>query len=497
LTSLFPRRSALRGAAAVTWGVAVGATAGCSAGAGGSGRGASAAAGGPSASDAPPPPPPHEVVVHADARAGVLSSTTEASIAASRALLARCTAVVVTGPAAPDVAAGIRVATALAVPLLLEGPALAGELRRLGVRATVRVDRDTPGVPPVDGLPPRPPTTAATVVLAPGTTVPRTLTPLVAACRASTLALASPDPRVSTADITGLRSTGDAAVLGLGALGPHFAQRVRTVRTAPELPGGGLLPLTGRRMVALYGHPSTPDLGLLGEQGPAAAVDRARATARTYTQWSDLPVVPAFELIATVASGSAGSDHLYSRRTALSVLRPWVAAAREAGVYVVLDLQPGRSDFLTQAQAYTSLLREPHVGLALDPEWRLGPHEEPLEQVGHVGVAEVNAVGRWLAALVRQHDLPPKVLTLHQFRTSMVRDRERLDVGLDEIQWLVHADGQGTQPAKQATYAGVRRGLPAGVRLGWKNFVDEDRPMLTPAQTMAQVRPAPAFVSYQ
>jgi hypothetical protein len=34
------------------------------------------------------------------------------------------------------------------------------------------------------------------------------------------------------------------------------------------------------------------------------------------------------------------------------------------------------------------------------------------------------------------------------------------------------------------------------MRWGWKNFYDEDTPMLTPAQTLA-VEPTPVFVSYQ
>ena len=65
------------------------------------------------------------------------------------------------------------------------------------------------------------------------------------------------------------------------------------------------------------------------------------------------------------------------------------------------------------------------------------------------------------------------------------------------MQWLVHADGQGPQHAKQETWAALRRDLPDGVWLGWKNFVDEDTPMLSPEQTMARVRPTPWFVSYQ
>ena len=79
----------------------------------------------------------------------------------------------------------------------------------------------------------------------------------------------------------------------------------------------------------------------------------------------------------------------------------------------------------------------------------------------------------------------------------MVRDRGLLDTSLDEVQWLVHADGQGSQGAKQETWAALRRDLPEGVWLGWKNFEDEDVPMLTSAQTLAQVHPTPWFVSYQ
>ena len=277
----------------------------------------------------------------------------------------------------------------------------------------------------------------------------------------------------------------------------RLARRLRTVRHATELPGGGFLPFPGRRMVALYGHPGTSSLGMLGEQSPSRAVARATALAQEYAALTTTPVVPAFELIATVASGAKGRDGAYSSRTPVERLLPWVEAAEAAGIYVVLDLQPGRTDFLEQAKAYESLLRRPWVGLALDPEWRLRDDQVHLEQIGSVGVDEVNRVGAWLAGLVRAHDLPAKVLTLHQFLPSMVRHRERLDTTLDEVQWLVHADGQGGQGAKQDTWAALRRNLPDGVRMGWKNFEDEDHPMLTPEETMSEVEPTPWFISYQ
>ncbi len=112
---------------------------------------------------------------------------------------------------------------------------------------------------------------------------------------------------------------------------------------------------------------------MLGEQPVDAAIARAKQVAASYSALVGEPVVPTFEVITTVASSGAGSDGNYSNESSIEKIRPWVDAARAAGVYVVLDLQPGRTDFLTQAKLYAELLMQPHVGLALDPEWRLQP----------------------------------------------------------------------------------------------------------------------------
>ena len=116
-------------------------------------------------------------------------------------------------------------------------------------------------------------------------------------------------------------------------------------------------------------------------------------------------------------------------------------------------------------------------------------------QIGSVNVDEINQVGDWLAGLVRERNLPQKLLLLHQFGTSMIVGRERLDTSHDELATVIHVDGQGSQPAKAGTWATLRNGAPA-VHWGWKNFVDEDTPMLDPAQTYA-VQPVPDLVTYQ
>ncbi len=70
---------------------------------------------------------------------------------------------------------------------------------------------------------------------------------------------------------------------------------------------------------------------------------------------------------------------------------------------------------------------------------------------------------------------------LHQFRLSMIQDRDTLEQH-PELDVLVHVDGQGSQPDKQATWKALHVGAPEGIHWGWKNFYDEDTPMLTPQQ---------------
>jgi hypothetical protein len=264
---------------------------------------------------------------------------------------------------------------------------------------------------------------------------------------------------------------------------------------SPQLPGGGSTLFPGRLLVAIYGHPGDENLGVLGEQPIEGAMQTARDVAAQYDGISSAPVVPTLEIITTVASSEAGADGDYSLESSLDHIRPWVDAAAAAGFYVVLDLQPGHTDFLTQALRYEELLAQPHVGLALDPEWRLAPGERHLRDIGQVTAAEVNEVAAWLADLTRKHALPQKLLLLHQFRIDMLPDRASIRVE-PELALVVQMDGLGTQDVKLQTWQAITAAAPAGTHFGWKNFYDEDAPMRSATDTLALV-PAPVYISYQ
>ncbi len=415
------------------------------------------------------------------------------------------------GPATPD---GASAGPSASGSPPGAGPAagpVAAELDRLGVQHVLHVGGPAPDVPGVsvvtsaDALPdfpraaPQPDLTALTAPRAAPAGVADAALASLAAAGATTTTLTRRDPRVDPDDVAALADRPVAGLVGVGAgFGPEprFQQRVEAAATGVQLPGGGQTIFDGKRYVALYGSPITNALGVLGEQGPAASAKRAAALASEYEPYAEERIVPAFEIIATVASGSAGKDGDYSNEWDVDTLRPLVDEAAERGILVILDLQSGREDFLSQAQLYEELLLEPHVGLALDPEWRLEPDQLPLEQIGSVGVQEVNATMDWLAELTQANDLPQKMVLLHQFRTSMIRDRADLDLSHDSLAVVVQMDGDGTLGQKLDTWRALLADAPEGLRFGWKNFYDEDEPTPTPAQTFA-VDPKPWWVSYQ
>jgi hypothetical protein len=447
--------------------------------------------------------------------------------------------------------AGADVATHVGAPVLLTGPAvtpqaLLDELERLDARWLVvegaaaldvpaggTVVRGGAGPTPAPAPNPAPsPSSSSTASARPTptptpspATLPRTARPappaatvaltgvgvLPAAAHATIAAAGVPvvdvpggDPRATTAGVQAIAAHAPEHVVALGAAFGDpalLASRVTTAATGVLAPGGGQLVfpqvpgLPGKRYVALYGTPGTPALGVLGEQDVPATIARTQAHADAYRPLTTDTVVPAVEIIATIASSGPEADGSYSRAVPVETLRPMVEAAGAAGFSVVLDLQPGRTDFLTQARQYQDLLVLPYVGLALDPEWRLAPDQVHLRQIGSVGVDEVNGVAAWLADLTRQRGLPQKMFVIHQFSPRMVVERERLDMSHDELAVVIHVDGQGTQPAKAGTWARLREGAPP-VHWGWKNFYDEDQPMLSPAETYG-VQPVPDLVTYQ
>jgi hypothetical protein len=246
-------------------------------------------------------------------------------------------------------------------------------------------------------------------------------------------------------------------------------------------------------VVAFYGAPQSDELGALGIGTPAASARRLVRQARAYRS-RGRRVLPAFELIAVVANGSPGRDRLYRTRQGAATIRDYLAAARRARALLLLDIQPGRSDFLAELSALEPFLREPDVGLALDPEWHVQAGQVPGKVLGSVDAGVVNAVAARLAEIVRERRLPEKLLVVHQFTRGMVRQRERL-VPRAGVEIVLDVDGFGTRANKVRKYRELTRGTERFAH-GIKLFYREDIGLMTPREVLG-LRPQPQLVIYE
>jgi hypothetical protein len=263
--------------------------------------------------------------------------------------------------------------------------------------------------------------------------------------------------------------------------------------TPPQLPRGGRDVLPDFRVVAFYGAPQDEELGTLGIGSPAAAGRRLERQARAYRR-RGRPVLPAFELIATVAQAAPGADGDYSERQPARTVGRYLRAARERRALLILDLQPGRAPFMREVRAFRHFLAQPDVSLALDPEWSLDAGELPGRQIGSTDAATVNEVSRYLSTLVRERNLPQKLLLVHRFTHDMIEDEHRLERH-PGVALTINVDGFGDRPNKISKYRAFTRGR-RGRHHGLKLFYREDTNLMTPRRVL-RLRPRPDVVVYE
>ncbi len=263
----------------------------------------------------------------------------------------------------------------------------------------------------------------------------------------------------------------------------------------PQLPGGGTQIFPGHRLIGFAGAPGSPALGPLNGD-LAAATARLREQAAGYG--TDRPVLPVFELIATLAHDVPGPNGNYNTVADDAEVQQYLAAARAAGALLLLGIQPGTQDFLPAVTHYERWLTEPDVGLALDPEWAVDPGERPGDVFGSTTGAELDAVAGYLDGLVSAHRLPQKVMVYHQLNAGIVRGEEQLTEH-PGVALVKSVDGIGAAADKVGTYQRVIATLPPFVHPGFKLFYAEDTrsgPLMTPGEVLALV-PQPEYVLYE
>ena len=275
-----------------------------------------------------------------------------------------------------------------------------------------------------------------------------------------------------------------------GTAGP--ASAATKPKQPPTLPDGGRTILPRTRVVAFYGAPQDAGLGTLGIGSPDAAGRRLDAMAAKYR--ADKPVLPAMELIATVAQASPGDQGLYRARQSSDLIGRYLAAARRAHALLILDIQPGRSPFMREVRSYARWLREPDVGIALDPEWSIAAGQVPGTVIGATDAAIVNHVQAYMSQIVQAHKLPQKLLIVHRFTTDMIRNARTLAT-YPGVALTVNIDGFGDQANKVSKYDLFSTRKP-GRYNGFKLFFHEDTDLMRPREVLRLI-PRPDVVVYE
>ena len=261
----------------------------------------------------------------------------------------------------------------------------------------------------------------------------------------------------------------------------------------PQLPRGGRRGFPDFRVVAFYGAPQSRQLGTLGIGRPSQMAKRLQRVARAYSR-KTRPVLPAFELISTIAAAAPGADGLHRMHQPDEVIDRYLRAARKAKALLVLDIQPGRADFLSEAIRLERWLREPDVGIALDPEWHVGPNEIPGQVIGSMTAEKVNEVSAYVSKFVEEHNLPEKLFVVHQFTSGMIVGKERV-VRRPGLAVTMNVDGFGDRPNKVSKYDEFTSEL-ARFHDGFKLFYEEDTNLMQPRQVLA-LGPPPDLVVYE
>jgi hypothetical protein len=263
-----------------------------------------------------------------------------------------------------------------------------------------------------------------------------------------------------------------------------------------ELPRGGREIFPTYRIVGFCGTPGAPALGKLAGNLTAKA-KLVQSYADKYAK--NRKVLPVFELIAVVVQGAPGADGKSRRRVPDSVVDDYLRAARAAKALLLLNIQPGHSDFVTETKHFEKYLKQPDVGVALDPEWAMKGKQKPGAAFGQTTGAVINEVADYLSSLVTAGDLPEKALVFHQVNGHVVKD-ETVLVAHPGVAIIKSVDGLGPKGAKIKTYNYLVKTMSASVHAGFKLFFDEDTAsggkLMSPDEVL-KLTPEPEYVMYE
>ena len=248
-------------------------------------------------------------------------------------------------------------------------------------------------------------------------------------------------------------------------------------------------------MVSYYGSPQGPSLGILGavpQFYTNGALRNLRREYEPHVQGGKF-IVPTYHIITTVADNFPGPNDDYNHWLDWGIIQAWLAAAKDNGFAVVLDIQPAHADIDVEFERLWGLMYDPHVHLAIDPEFVMNNGGIPGETLGTMSAEQINAVQAKLNGVAAEIGMN-KVLIIHQFEDSMITNKEQI-INYPFVELVIDADGFGSPGVKIVDY--VQYAAEPGFEYGgFKLFYDWDSPVMTPADVM-NLSPQPSVIIYQ
>lgn len=261
---------------------------------------------------------------------------------------------------------------------------------------------------------------------------------------------------------------------------------------------GALLPFN--RIVAYYGNFYSRGMGVLGEYPTEEMLAMLASTTALWTAADPrTPAIPAIHYIAAVAQATAGKEGKYILRMPDDQIDHALELANRMNGIVFLDVQVAQSTLQHELPMLEKYLKMRQVHLGIDPEFSMKHNERPGTVIGTFDAVDINYAAEYLANIVRENHLPPKILVVHRFTQDMVTNYKNIKP-LPEVQIVIDMDGFGSKEKKYGTYTRIVAPEPVqftGIKLFYKNDV---RPpangLLSPAEVL-KLTPAPIYIQYQ
>lgn len=261
---------------------------------------------------------------------------------------------------------------------------------------------------------------------------------------------------------------------------------------------GAILPF--KRIVAFYGNMYSTRMGALGEYPPEEMWRMLKDEVAAWQEADpDTPVIPAIHYIAATAQGTPMKNNTYNMRMPHHQIDSALTIAKMEDAILFLDIQVGHSAVLNETKALEKYLKMPHVHMGIDPEFSMKDGSVPGKRIGTFDADDINIVTKYLAQLVRDNNLPPKILIVHRFTKGMVTNYQNIKIR-PEVQIVMDMDGWGAPSLKNNTYEQYIRKEPVqftGFKIFYKNDIKPSPHQLLTPKEVLQLKPKPIYIQYQ